>query len=92
MERRPGIIRSIWNTSDPGGVTVEGQHYQVHGTARGPQPAHDIGIWVPAGGPRRRRLVAEKADAWIAGGAWLSDVDGELTRPRRRRGRYIRRS
>jgi hypothetical protein len=39
-----------------------------------------------------RRLVAEKADAWIAGGAWLSDVDGELTRPRRRRGRYIRRS
>jgi len=74
------IIRGIWDTSGAGGVSVSGEHYQVRNTARGPKPAHDIEVWVPAGGPRMRRLVAEKADAWIAGGAWLSDIDGEVTR------------
>ena len=69
------IVRGIWDTSAPGGVTVNGDHYHVHDAERGPQPAHDISIWVPAGGPRLRRLVGMKADGWIAGGAWLSDLD-----------------
>jgi len=40
----------------------------VRGAMRGPKPAHDISIWVPAGGPRMRLLVGRKADGWIAGG------------------------
>ena len=69
------IIKGIWDTAPTGSLTIEGDQYQVRGVPRGPSPAHEIGIWVPAAGPRMRRLVGEKADAWIAGGAWISDVD-----------------
>jgi hypothetical protein len=75
------IIRGIWNAKDVHALTVEGTHYQVQGVARGPEPVHNIGIWVPAGGPRMRRLVGQKADGWIAGGAWIiSGVDSEVGR------------
>lgn len=73
------ILRAIWNTSSGEPVTVTGDFYQVAGVAPGPRPAHDIGIWVPAAGPRMRRLVGEKADGWIAGGAWMSDVTAEVS-------------
>jgi alkanesulfonate monooxygenase SsuD/methylene tetrahydromethanopterin reductase-like flavin-dependent oxidoreductase (luciferase family) len=62
------IIRRIWDVSAPGGVRVDGEHYLVRGAMRGPQPAHDILIWVPAGGPRMLRLVGRKAGGWITGG------------------------
>lgn len=73
------IIRGIWDTDASGGVQVDGDYYQVVGAERGPRPAHDIGIWVPAAGPRMRQLVGAKADGWIAGGAWMSDVDREVS-------------
>jgi alkanesulfonate monooxygenase SsuD/methylene tetrahydromethanopterin reductase-like flavin-dependent oxidoreductase (luciferase family) len=72
------IIRGIWGPSTPGLVRLDGEHYRVSGAERGPRPAHDISIWVPAGGPRMRRLVGHKADGWISGGLWLTDVAGEL--------------
>jgi alkanesulfonate monooxygenase SsuD/methylene tetrahydromethanopterin reductase-like flavin-dependent oxidoreductase (luciferase family) len=74
------VIRGIWNAKDVQRLTVEGRHYQVQDVARGPEPVHNIGIWVPAGGPRMRRLVGQKADGWIAGGAWISDVETEVDR------------
>ena len=77
------IIRGIWDATAPGRVTVDGEHYRVRGAARGPAPAHDVSIWVPAGGPRMRRLVGAKADGWISGGLWLTDVAGELARGNR---------
>jgi alkanesulfonate monooxygenase SsuD/methylene tetrahydromethanopterin reductase-like flavin-dependent oxidoreductase (luciferase family) len=77
------IIRGIWDAAAPGRVTVDGEQYHVRGAARGPAPAHDISIWVPAGGPRMRRLVGRKADGWISGGLWLTDVPGELARGNR---------
>ena len=72
------IVRGIWDVSAPHGVRVEGKHYHVQVAQRGPSPAHDISIWVPAGGLRMRRLVGEKADGWISGGAWMTHVDNEL--------------
>jgi alkanesulfonate monooxygenase SsuD/methylene tetrahydromethanopterin reductase-like flavin-dependent oxidoreductase (luciferase family) len=72
------IIRGIWDASAPAPVHLDGQHYRISGAQRGPQPAHDISIWVPAGGPRMRRLVGRKADGWISGGLWMADVPGEL--------------
>lgn len=72
------IMRGIWDVSAPGGVHVDGEHYHVRGAMRGPKPAHDISIWVPAGGPRGRRLVGRKADGWIAGGIMMTDIEGEL--------------
>ena len=72
------IIRGIWDASAPGPLTVDGEHYRVRGAQRGPQPPHDIGIWVPAAGPRTRRLAGQKADGWIAGGIAMADVPAEL--------------
>ena len=72
------IIRGIWNTSAPGLFRLDGEHYHISAAQRGPQPAHDISIWVPAGSPRMRRLAGRKADGWISGGLWMTDVPGEL--------------
>jgi alkanesulfonate monooxygenase SsuD/methylene tetrahydromethanopterin reductase-like flavin-dependent oxidoreductase (luciferase family) len=75
------IIRAIWDTSDAGGVRVDGQHYRAWGAKRGPQPAHDISIWVGALKPRMLRLIGEKADGWLPSLSYLKD--GELERGNR---------
>jgi alkanesulfonate monooxygenase SsuD/methylene tetrahydromethanopterin reductase-like flavin-dependent oxidoreductase (luciferase family) len=87
------IIRGIWDVSAPGMMRIEGKHYRVSGTMRGPPPAHNISIWVPAARRHIRQLVGRKADGWISGRAWMTDVEGSwrsatasLTKPRRRRG------
>jgi len=72
------IIRGIWDTSTPGTVHLDGEQYHIPGAMRGPNPAHDISIWIPAGGPVTRRLVGQKADGWITGGTWMTDVESEL--------------
>jgi FAD/FMN-containing dehydrogenase len=46
-------------------VRVEGKHYQVVGAKRGPEPAHEIPIWVGAYKPRALRLLARVADGWL---------------------------
>jgi alkanesulfonate monooxygenase SsuD/methylene tetrahydromethanopterin reductase-like flavin-dependent oxidoreductase (luciferase family) len=59
------VIRAIWDTSERGGVRVDGEYYRVHGAKRGPAPAHDIPIWLGAYKPRMLRLTGEKADGWL---------------------------
>jgi alkanesulfonate monooxygenase SsuD/methylene tetrahydromethanopterin reductase-like flavin-dependent oxidoreductase (luciferase family) len=46
-------------------VNFEGQHYRVHGLKPGPVPAHPIGVWLGAYGPRMVRLTGAKADGWL---------------------------
>jgi alkanesulfonate monooxygenase SsuD/methylene tetrahydromethanopterin reductase-like flavin-dependent oxidoreductase (luciferase family) len=58
-----GILRAFW--SGERSVTVEGEHYRVRGAKPGPQPAHRIGIWVGAYGPRMLRLTGRLADGWL---------------------------
>ena len=72
------IIRGIWDTSAPDRVHLDGEHYRIPGALRGPEPAHPISLWVPAEGPVARRLVGRKADGWITGAAWMTDVEREL--------------
>ncbi|HEY3090383.1 MAG TPA: LLM class flavin-dependent oxidoreductase [Jatrophihabitantaceae bacterium] len=71
------IIRAVWNGSERGGVRVAGKHYQVVGAKRGPEPAHDIAIWVGALKPRMLRLIGEKADGWLPSLFYLQDGDLE---------------
>ena len=59
------VIRGIWDVAQRGGVRVDGDHYRVRGAKRGPEPAHDIGIWLGAYKPRMLRLTGRKADGWL---------------------------
>lgn len=65
LEEAITIIRDAWDTDKRSGVRFNGQHYQVNGMKRGPKPAHDIGIWVGAYGPRMLNLTGRIADGWI---------------------------
>jgi alkanesulfonate monooxygenase SsuD/methylene tetrahydromethanopterin reductase-like flavin-dependent oxidoreductase (luciferase family) len=71
------IIRAIWDASARGGVRVDGEHYRVWGAKRGPEPAHDISIWLGARKPRMLRLIGEKADGWLPSLPYLADGDLE---------------
>jgi alkanesulfonate monooxygenase SsuD/methylene tetrahydromethanopterin reductase-like flavin-dependent oxidoreductase (luciferase family) len=63
LEEAIGVIRAMW--SDERSARVDGRHYRLDGVHPGPQPAHDIGIWLGAYGPRMVRLVGSQADGWI---------------------------
>jgi alkanesulfonate monooxygenase SsuD/methylene tetrahydromethanopterin reductase-like flavin-dependent oxidoreductase (luciferase family) len=72
------INRGIWNVIAPDMMRIEGKHYRVSGTMRGPQPAHNISIRVPAARRHIRQLVGHKADGWISERAWMTDVEEKL--------------
>ena len=52
---------------------MRGEHYTVVGARPGPAPAHPIGIWVGAYGPRMLGLTGRLADGWLPsiGGDYL---------------------
>jgi hypothetical protein len=86
LEEALEIIRAIWNPAERRGVYLDGEHYRVHGAKRGPEPAHDISIWLGARKPRMLRLIGRKADGWIPPGLpYLLEGDwqGELERGNR---------
>ena len=63
LEEAMEIIRAFW--SDARSVRFVGKHYQVRGARPGPRPAHPIGIWLGALGPRMLRLTGRLADGWV---------------------------
>jgi alkanesulfonate monooxygenase SsuD/methylene tetrahydromethanopterin reductase-like flavin-dependent oxidoreductase (luciferase family) len=71
------LFHGVWDTSTRGGVRLAGEHYRVTGAKRGPEPAHDIPIWVGALKPRMLRLIGEKADGWLPSLARLQGGDLE---------------
>jgi alkanesulfonate monooxygenase SsuD/methylene tetrahydromethanopterin reductase-like flavin-dependent oxidoreductase (luciferase family) len=75
------IIRAIWDPTERRGVYVDGEHYRVHGAKRGPEPAHDISIWLGALKPRMLRLIGEKADGWLPSLSYMKE--GDLARGNR---------
>ncbi len=62
LEEAIAILRACW---DEGGATFEGEHYRVRGLKFGPPPAHRVGIWLGAYGPRMMRVVGRLADGWF---------------------------
>jgi alkanesulfonate monooxygenase SsuD/methylene tetrahydromethanopterin reductase-like flavin-dependent oxidoreductase (luciferase family) len=63
LEEAIAILRACW--SGERSVTFEGDHYRVRGMKFGPPPAHRIGIWLGAYGPRMMRIVGRLADGWF---------------------------
>jgi alkanesulfonate monooxygenase SsuD/methylene tetrahydromethanopterin reductase-like flavin-dependent oxidoreductase (luciferase family) len=58
-----GIIRALWTKPQ---VTVDGEHFQVHGARIEPTPIHAIPIWLGTYGPRAMR-AAVRAGTETAG-------------------------
>ena len=63
LEEAIAILRACW--AGERSVSFEGEHYRVHGLKFGPLPAHPIGIWLGAYGPRMMRIVGRLADGWL---------------------------
>lgn len=63
LEEAIAILRKAWSAE--GSITYEGQHYTVKGFKPGPPPAHPIGIWLGAYGPRMVRMTGRLADGWL---------------------------
>lgn len=57
------VIRLWW--SGERSVRYVGHHYLLSGAHPGPPPAHAIGIWLGAYGPRMLDLVGRRADGWL---------------------------
>jgi alkanesulfonate monooxygenase SsuD/methylene tetrahydromethanopterin reductase-like flavin-dependent oxidoreductase (luciferase family) len=72
LEEAIAIMRAYW--SGERSVQFEGEHYRVKGAKPGPPPAHPIGIWVGAYGPRMLRLTGRLGDGWLPsiGGHFIS--------------------
>jgi alkanesulfonate monooxygenase SsuD/methylene tetrahydromethanopterin reductase-like flavin-dependent oxidoreductase (luciferase family) len=63
LEEAIAIIRLMWS-GEPS-VSFAGEHYRIHGIKPGPPPAHPIGIWLGAYGPRMMRVTGRLADGWL---------------------------
>jgi alkanesulfonate monooxygenase SsuD/methylene tetrahydromethanopterin reductase-like flavin-dependent oxidoreductase (luciferase family) len=63
LEEAIAILRGFWDGERS--LRFEGEHYSVRGAHPGPAPAHRIGIWVGAYGPRMLRLTGRLGDGWL---------------------------
>ena len=71
------LIRATWDAGRRGGIFADGEQYRIRGAKRGPEPAHDVSIWLGVLGPRMLRLVGEKADGWLPSLGYLKPGDLE---------------
>ena len=73
LEEAIDIVRELW--ADGGRVSYEGRYYQLQRAARGPKPAHDIGLWIGAYKPRMLALTGRKGDGWLPSLPYLQPGD-----------------
>ena len=70
VEEAIQVMRLIW--SEDRSVRFDGEIYTLKGVKPGPRPAHEMGIWVGAGGPRMLGLIGYLADGWIPSMGWAT--------------------
>jgi len=63
LEEAIHVVRLMWSGNR--GVRYDGRHYQLRGAHSGPVPAHPMGIWLGAYGPRMLALTGRLADGWV---------------------------
>ncbi len=75
LEEAMRIMRAFLDTEPS--VRLDGKHYRAAGAKPGPPPAHRIGLWVGAYGPRMLRLTGRLGDGWLpsVGGSYLAAED-----------------
>ena len=84
LEEAIGIIRELWDTSERGGVRIDGDYYRVKGAKRGPAPAHQIGVWIGAYKPRILKLTGRVGDGWLPSLGYLPGGPADLAEMNRR--------
>lgn len=57
------VVRLMW--SGDRAARFSGEHYRLGGIRPGPVPAHPVGVWVGAYGPRMLELTGRLGDGWI---------------------------
>jgi alkanesulfonate monooxygenase SsuD/methylene tetrahydromethanopterin reductase-like flavin-dependent oxidoreductase (luciferase family) len=73
LEEAIEVLRLMWSGERI--VSFEGRHYRLEEAHPGPVPAHPIGIWLGAFGPRMQRLTGRKADGWLPSLGMLSAAE-----------------
>ena len=68
VEEAIKVMRLVW--SEERSLHFDGEVYELAGMRPGPQPAHDIGIWLGASGPRMLSLTGRLADGWVPSIGW----------------------
>lgn len=63
VEEAIQVMRLVW--SDERSLHFDGEIYSLKGMRPGPKPAHGIGIWVGAYGPKMLDLIGRLADGWV---------------------------
>ena len=75
LQEAIAVLRALWDTEARGGARLEGEHYRLRGAARGPAPAHRIGLWIGAYKPRMLALTGRLGDGWIPTVSYLAEPD-----------------
>jgi len=69
LEEAIHVIRLLW--SGQRGVRYDGRFYSLHGAHGGPVPAHSIGLWLGALGPKMLNLTGRLADGWVPSSSYV---------------------
>ena len=69
LEEAIRVIRLLW--SGQRGTRYDGRFYSLHGAHSGPVPAHPIGIWLGALGPKMLNLTGRLADGWVPSSSYV---------------------
>jgi alkanesulfonate monooxygenase SsuD/methylene tetrahydromethanopterin reductase-like flavin-dependent oxidoreductase (luciferase family) len=90
VEEAIQVMRLVW--SEERSVRFDGEIYSLKGMRPGPHPAHDIGVWVGAGGLRMLDLIGRLADGWVPSMGWatpdrLPEMHGRIDEGAARAGR-----
>jgi alkanesulfonate monooxygenase SsuD/methylene tetrahydromethanopterin reductase-like flavin-dependent oxidoreductase (luciferase family) len=70
VEEAIRVMRLLW--SGERSARFDGEYYSLKGARPGPSPAHEIGIWVGAQGPKMLALTGRLADGWVPSSAWAT--------------------
>lgn len=69
LEEALDVLALMWSAERA--VSYRGEHYRLAGVHPGPRPAHDVGVWIGALGPRMLRLVGRRATGWLPSSGYL---------------------